>query len=260
VDSALKAHFERVDRTADPAGFAAYLDATRASALSREVKRRRFELLAPRPGGRVRRAGCGTGDDVLALSRLAGPGGRAVGVDASATMLAANFVQMDARRLALADAAFDGVRGKRRLQHVPDPAAVPADVARIARPGAGVVVREADRDPFAIDAPDHVAGRAMQRFICDGCRNGRIGHESCWRFGDRGWGGAEATPPAGASADLVFVARAFGLPVAEGRAAAAGAGARQRAADWLAPLAAADEAGRFWCAVGGVLAIGRKPR
>ncbi len=43
-------------------------------------------------------------------------------------------------------------------------------------------------------------------------------------------------------------------------AAQAGVIASQRAADWLASLVAADEAGRFFCAVGGFLVSGRKPR
>jgi hypothetical protein len=151
------------------------------------------------------------------------------------------------------------VRVERLLQHVPDPDAVLEELVRVAGPGARVVVWEADLDLFAIDAPDYETSRAMQRFVCDGFRNGRIGHELYRRFKDLGLVEVGATPLAGAYTDLAFVARAFDLPVAVERAAAAGVVARERAADWLASLEAAAAAGRFWCAVGGVLAVGRKP-
>lgn len=272
MERPLKVNFDRVDRTTDPAEFAAYLDATRASPLFQEVKRRSVELIDAHPGDRVCDVGCGTGDDVLALARLVAPTGHAVGVDLSATMLAearrrsatagiaVGFVRTDAQRLALADASFDGIRVERLLQHVPDPTAVLAELVRIAKPGARVVVWEADLDLFAIDAPDYETSRAMQRFVCDGFRHGRIGRELRRRFTDLGLAAVEATPLAGAYTDLAFVSRAFDLHVAVERAAAAGVVEAGRAMDWLASLEAAAAAGRFWCAVGGVLAVGRTPR
>ena len=271
MDTSLKVHFDRVDRTTDPAEFASYLDATRATGFFQDVKRRSYALLEPRPGDRVCDVGCGTGDDILALARLVAPGGRAVGVDASATMLAearrraaaagilAEFVQSDAQRLALPDAAFDGVRVERLLQHVPDPDAVLAELVRIAKPGARIVVWEGDLDLFAIDAPDYEVSRAMQRFICDGFRHGRIGHELYRRFKDLGLTDVQATPLAGAFTDLAFVERALDLRATTQRAVAAGVVAPDRAAAWLASLAAAGKDGRFFCAAGGVLAFGRRP-
>lgn len=269
MGTSLKVHFDRVDQTTDPAEFASYLDATRATGYFQDVKRRSYALLDPRPGDRVCDIGCGTGDDALALARLVTPGGRAVGVDASATMLAearrraaaagiaAAFVQSDAQHLALPDATFDGVRVERLLQHVPDPDAVLAELARVARPGARIVVWEADLDLFVVDAPDYEVSRAMQRFVCDGFRHGRIGHELYRRFKDLGLTDVQATPLAGAFADLAFVERAFDLRATTQRAVAAGVVAPDRAAAWLASLTTAAEAGRFFCATGGVLAFGR---
>src|SRR5579862_6088061 len=122
-DTSLRTAFDQVDRTTDPADFVRYLDATRATDFFREVKRRSYALLALHPGDSVCDIGCGTGDDVLALARLVAPGGQAVGVDASATMIeeaqrraqaaqmsgdtaatAAEFLQMDVQRLDLPDA------------------------------------------------------------------------------------------------------------------------------------------------------------
>src|SRR3712207_5163952 len=114
--------FDRVDGTTDPADFVRYLDTTRATEFFQEIKRRSLALLDLRAGQRALDVGCGTGDEVLGLARLVGPRGRAVGVDASATMLTearrraadvdlrAAFILADAQRLAFADGVFDGCR------------------------------------------------------------------------------------------------------------------------------------------------------
>ncbi|MGI8687343.1 MAG: methyltransferase domain-containing protein [Thermomicrobiales bacterium] len=272
MDKSLRIEFDQVDRTTDPADFVRYLDATRATDFFREIKQRSYTLLDLHPGDHVCDIGCGPGDDVLALARLVGPGGRAVGMDASETMIgeaerravaagiAADFVRMDAQRLDLPDALFDGVRAERLLQHVPNPDAALAEIVRVAKPGARIVVWEADLDLFVIDAPDYATSRAMQRFICDGFRNGGIGHELYRRFKDLGLTDVQATPLAHELTDLALVESAFDLRASTQRATAAGVIAPQRATDWLASLAAARDAGRFFCAVGGFLASGRKPQ
>ena len=272
MDRSLRIEFDQVDQTTDPADFVRYLDATRATDYFREIKRRSYELLALHPGDHVCDVGCGTGDDVLALAGMVGTGGRALGIDASATMIgeaqrrevaagiAAEFAQMDARRLDLPDGRFDGVRAERLLQHVPDPDAVLAEIVRIAKPGARIVIWEADLDLFVIDAPDYATSRAMQRFICDGFRNGRIGHELYRRFKDLGLTDVQATPYTRELTDLAHVESAFNLRTSTERAVNAGLISRPRATDWLASLFAAHDAGRFFCAVGGFLAFGRTER
>jgi SAM-dependent methyltransferase len=270
IDKPLRIAFDQVDETTDPADFVRYLDATRATDFFREIKRRSYALLDPHPGESMLDVGCGTGDDVLALARLVGPEGRAVGVDASATMIAeatrraaetevaAEFVRMDARRLTFPDATFDGVRAERLLQHVPDPDAALAEMVRVAKPGARVVIWEADLDLFVIDAPDYATSRAMQRFICDGFRNGRIGHELYRRFKNLGLTDVQSTPLAHEHKDLALVESAFDVRASTRRAADAGIITARQGADWLASLEAARDAGRFFCAVGGFLAFGRK--
>ncbi|MDQ3692011.1 MAG: methyltransferase domain-containing protein [Chloroflexota bacterium] len=267
----LRIEFDQVDETTDPADFVRYLDSTRATGFFQEIKRRSFALLDLHPGDAVCDIGCGTGDDVLALARLVEPGGRALGVDASATMIgearrraatagsAAEFVQMDVQRLDLPAAGFDGVRAERLLQHVPDPAAALAEMVRIAKPAARIVVWEADLDLFVIDAPDYATSRAMQRFICDGFRNGGFGHELYRRFLDLGLTDVQATPLTHEITDLALVESAFDLQASTRRAVVAGAVDHQRATEWLASLAAAAETGRFFAAVGGFLAVGRMP-
>jgi ubiquinone/menaquinone biosynthesis C-methylase UbiE len=272
----LRIEFDQVDQTTDPADFVRYLDATRATDFFQEIKRRSYALLALQPGDHVCDVGCGTGDDVLALARLVGPGGRALGVDASATMIAeaerrasdtgcpdraiaAEFRQMNAQRLALPDASFHGVRAERLLQHLPDPGLALTELVRITKPGGRLVIWEADLDLFVIDAPDYATSRVMQRFICDGFRHGGIGRELYRRFQDLGLTEARATPLTRELTDLSLVESAFDLAASTRRAVAAGLIAPQRATDWLASLSAAAETGRFFGAVGGFLASGRKP-
>jgi SAM-dependent methyltransferase len=270
MDRSLRIEFDQVDRTHDPADFVRYLDATRATDFFQEIKRRSYALLALQPGERALDIGCGTGDDVLALARLVGPDGRATGVDVSATMvaeaqlrataagIAADFVQMDVQHLDFPAARFDGVRAERLLQHVPDPDAALAEIVRVAKPGARIVIWEADLDLFVIDAPDYATSRAMQRCICDGFRNGGIGHELYRRFKDLGLTDVHATPLMHELTDFALIESAFDLRATTQRAVDAGIISADRAADWLTSLEAARDTGRFYSAVGGLLASGRK--
>jgi SAM-dependent methyltransferase len=172
--------------------------------------------------------------------------------------ITAEFVQMDARRLSFPDATFDGVRAERLLQHVSDPDAALAEIVRIAKPGARIVIWEGDLDLFVIDAPDYATSRAMQRFICDGFRNGAIGHVLYRRFKELGLTAVQAIPITRTLMDLAFIESAFDLRASTQRAADAGIITHQQGMDWLASLEAARDAGHFFCATGGFLTFGRK--
>lgn len=272
MTTSLRIEFGHVDLTTDPADFVRYLDATRATDFFQEIKRRSYALLALQPGDHVCDVGCGTGDDVLTLARIVGPSGRALGIDASATMIAAaerrataagipaaEVRQMDAQRLTLPDARFDGVRAERLLQHLPDPGLALTEMVRITKPGGRLVIWEADLDLFVIDAPDYATSRVMQRFIGDGFRHGGIGRELYRRFLALGLVDVQATPLVRELTDFALVENAFDLAASTRRAVAAELVTPQRATDWLGSLTAAAAAGRFFGAVGGFLARGRKP-
>jgi ubiquinone/menaquinone biosynthesis C-methylase UbiE len=90
----------------------------------------------------------------LNLPHYTGAVTEAVGVDLSARMLAEagtkarrlglpmSFAQMDAQRLAFADAYFDTVGISLALCTVPDPVAALRELARVCRPGGNVVLLE----------------------------------------------------------------------------------------------------------------------
>lgn len=107
------------------------------------------ETVAQAPLGVMAEICCGLGE---AASLFAGRYARAVGVDISTEMLKravrdhrgrpVAFVQGDATRLPLADAAFDSVVMLGGIHHVNDRAGLFAEVRRILKPGGRFIFRE----------------------------------------------------------------------------------------------------------------------
>ncbi|WP_433295885.1 methyltransferase domain-containing protein [Actinoplanes sp. CA-030573] len=103
------------------------------------------ETAEPRPGDLALDVGCGTGRALPALAAAVGPTGRVIGLDLTPAMLAAAkdagrdggaaLVLADARRLPLPDAVAGLVFAAGLVQHLPDPAAGLAELARVTRPG-----------------------------------------------------------------------------------------------------------------------------
>ena len=148
------AAFRDLDRSGETQESLQWLEDVAALAPIAEGKRRSYEFLRLAPGHRVLDIGCGTGFDVRALVARTTPGGQVVGVDSSAAAIetarqlsadlgdACHFAVADASRLPFADDTFDATRCDRTLQHVPDPQAAVAEMARVTRPGGVVLVSE----------------------------------------------------------------------------------------------------------------------
>ncbi|HOG16257.1 MAG TPA: class I SAM-dependent methyltransferase [Syntrophales bacterium] len=116
-----------------------------------------LEMLAPRPGERILDVGCGTGiftADILAR------GASVVGLDISLPMLrraqrragTAPFAAVagDMARLPMADSSFDRVASITAIEFFRDGAAAVAELFRVARPGAVIVVASLNRlSPWA---------------------------------------------------------------------------------------------------------------
>lgn len=112
--------------------------------------------LAVGAGERALDIGSGTGSEVSEFARRVGPEGEAVGVEPNPAMLAVareraavagarcRFVEADAYRLPFDDDYFDAVRSERVYQHLDDPAAATAEIARVLRPGGRVVLIDSD--------------------------------------------------------------------------------------------------------------------
>src|SRR5262249_16677104 len=117
----------------------------------RRLKAWAVERLDPQPGQLAVDVGCGTGEDAMALATV-GRGGGAVGADVSSARVGeagrraaavgspADFDVAPAEKLPFADGEVDLLRCERVLQHVAQPAAAVAEMARVLRPGGRVAV------------------------------------------------------------------------------------------------------------------------
>jgi SAM-dependent methyltransferase len=108
-------------------------------------------------GWRVIDLGCGPSGILDLLADRVGPAGRVVGVDfepanvalareftAERSLANVQVIQADARRTGFRSASYDLVHARTLLVNIPDPAAVVAEMARLARPGGWVAVLEPD--------------------------------------------------------------------------------------------------------------------
>src|SRR5580700_4524305 len=122
-----------------------------------------LEMMKQQPGFLVADLGCGLGFDVRRLSKLVGPEGRAIGVDASLTLIesaraasegfpAVEFMQADIQKLPFAKGSLHAFKVDRTLQHVERPQAVLSEIFRTMRPGGRVVCADPDWATFAIEA------------------------------------------------------------------------------------------------------------
>ena len=157
--------FTQVDAQADPGALVAGMDATAQWPAVRRLRAWERERLRVGHGERVLDVGCGAGDVTIELAALVGPGGSAVGVDASEQMLtaaaaraseagvAATFQHGDATALDFADHSFDAVRSERTMQWVDDASAAMSEMVRIARAGGRICVIDTDWRTMIVDHP-----------------------------------------------------------------------------------------------------------
>lgn len=132
------------------------------------------------PGMRVLDAGCGTGETLAWLTAGVSPGGVAVGVDLSASHLAAArtglprnalLLQADLQRPPLAAGSFDLVWSVNTVHHLGDPLAAARGLAALLRGGGRLVLAQSSLLPdmyFAWDARlERVTTEAVRAYYRD---------------------------------------------------------------------------------------------
>lgn len=153
----IRAQFERQAR--------AYADTAQASDAAAHAGL--VALCAPARDARVLDVACGPGALTLAFAACCG---QAVGVDATAAMLAiareqaaargtlnVRFEQGDVTALPFADGAFDLAVCRAAFHHFPAPERVLSEMARVVRPGGKVVVADFVTSDDAAEAEQHNA-------------------------------------------------------------------------------------------------------
>jgi SAM-dependent methyltransferase len=156
--------FVDVDDTENPDAFIAYLDEADALPLIQELRREASARLALRPGESVVDVGCGTGTVLAELAATVGESGHAVGVDASAEMLAVartrvpdrvELVRADAGSLPLEDDSFHAYRAERLYQHLDEPLGALAEARRVLKEDGRIVLVDPDWGGLVVDVDDH---------------------------------------------------------------------------------------------------------
>jgi demethylmenaquinone methyltransferase/2-methoxy-6-polyprenyl-1,4-benzoquinol methylase len=107
------------------------------------------------PGGSALDIACGSGKLAGALAKIAGDGGRVVGLDFSPQMLviarrdhpAIEFIEGDALKLPFDDARFDASTNAFGLRNLADPVKGLREMLRVVKPGGRVVILEFVRPP-----------------------------------------------------------------------------------------------------------------
>jgi ubiquinone/menaquinone biosynthesis C-methylase UbiE len=262
--------FTRVDRSVEREALISYLDTVSALECNRTYKGQSLALLAVQEGDHVLDVGCGTGEDVRTLAQYVGARGRVVGLDYSETMIAearkrsagldlpVEYHSGDAQRLDFPDDTFDGCRVERVLIHLEDPCRALAEMVRVARPGGRVVATEPDWETLVVDAPDRAVTRAVLNFGCDSVRNGWAGRQLASHFKELGLVDIGILPVTIILTDYATANEVLRLQSAAEHAQRAGVVSPADVEQWLSHLERASRMGRFFSAITGFTASGRK--
>lgn len=160
------------------AAMAPRLDRLYASPQIVAQRARLRQLIQARPGETGLDVGCGLAHLTCELAREVAPGGRMIGVDMSADMVAgavervqreglAGSIEIrvgDATTLDLADASVDFVVAVQSYSYVPEVESAINEAARVLRPGGRLAVLETDWDLCVYESSDP----ALMRRIFDG--------------------------------------------------------------------------------------------
>ena len=151
----------------------------------KEMQRQFRVWFDPKPGEKLLDVGCGTGTNVLALSKLVGPTGKITGIDNSEAMLAVAREKASApnieyqlkaiEEMDFAADSFDGVVCTQVLGYVDDPVQAIREMLRVCKPSGRVFISEADWDTLVYNVPDKELQRKITLAFSDYHGDGWIG-------------------------------------------------------------------------------------
>ncbi len=264
-----RSSFGDVDASGAGSQLIDYLDAARRAPSIVAAKGWSFDVLGLEPGMRALDVGCGTGEDVIAMAELVTPEGWAGGVDLSATMIeearrrhghrqGVGFQTADATHLPFGNATFDACRCERTLQHINDPDAAVAEMARVLGPGGRVALLEPDWGTLIINGGEPEITRRILAVHVGRHRQSALGRRLRGLLTAHGFTDIELGAGVVTYTDLPSAYRAFGMVRAGELAITAGAISEEEAVRWSADLQSADDALTFFGSVTGFRASGRR--
>jgi ubiquinone/menaquinone biosynthesis C-methylase UbiE len=153
----------------------------------KEMQRQFRVWFDPKPGENLLDVGCGTGTNVLALSKLVESAGKITGIDNSKAMLAvarekASAPNIEYQLKAIEEMdfpadSFDGVVCTQVLGYVPDPVLAIREMLRVVKPSGRVFISEADWDTLVYSIPDKELQRKITLCFSDHHGDGWIGRK-----------------------------------------------------------------------------------
>jgi ubiquinone/menaquinone biosynthesis C-methylase UbiE len=246
--------FKAVDTSADPGGLIRFLDAANGTAGLTAAKHALLEQLDLGRAGAALDVGCGPGIDIAEMARRMPDDAHVSGIDISETMITearkrtaslgprVSLRTGNAADLPYSDQAFDVCRGATVLQHVPDPARVIQEMARVTRPGGRVGVLEFDQETAFVDHPDTKTTQIILDTLADAMVQSRIGRQTPRLLRAAGLTEVTVTPWVNLGSPQFF--RAI-LHDHMARLTDEGILTSQRAGQWWAELDAWAQAGDF---------------
>lgn len=177
-------HYDDVDHQKNPEGAIQHLDYISGMESVKAYKRETYALLGIQPGCTILDAGCGAGDDVIAMAQLLHGRGRIIGLDSSATLLVVaqgraagadlpiEFRLGDVYALDFADETFDACRADRLFHHLREPDRALHELIRVTKPGGRIVLFDPDFDASVIGTASQTITRQVVHAISDRVRAG----------------------------------------------------------------------------------------
>lgn len=224
-------------------------------------KEESFRLLGIMPGKTLLEAGCGTGEDALALARRVGPGGKVLALDISRRMtyttrrlgmyhgMPIEAVRMDAGRLAVRDRVVEGARIDRVLQHIPSPHRAIQEIHRVLVPGGRLVVFEPDWETFTLDGGAPELTRCILTFWQNLITNGWIGRSLIRMHKQAGFVEVAVQPRTLILTEFDLADRIFDIRRTADLVVQEGVLPGSDVAAWVRDLEKSDREGLFFCSL-----------